>query len=75
LWLATSATYYTGGQTTLNGRLDADLQKNSRISLTASTPLARNQSLKFFWAKGASTSTGANFTTYSFSYQFLWFDK
>jgi hypothetical protein len=73
LWLAASATYYTGGQTTLNGHLNADPQKNSRISLTASVPLARQQSLKLFWAKGATTSIGANFNTYSLSYQLLWF--
>lgn len=75
LWLAASATYYTGGQTSLNGQPAADLQKNSRVSLTASVPIARRQSLKFFWARGATTSIGADFTTYSLSYQFLWFDR
>jgi hypothetical protein len=75
LWLAASYTYYTGGQTTLNGRLNADLQKNSRISLTGSVPIAKNQSLKLFWAKGASTRIGADFTTYSLTYQFAWFDR
>jgi len=75
LWLAASATYYTGGQATVNGRRNADLQKNARISLTASLPIARRESLKFFWAKGATPSLGANFNTYSLSYQFLWFDR
>ncbi len=75
LWLAASATYYTGGRTSLDGEPRADLQKNARISLTGSVPLGRRQSLKLFWAKGATTSIGANFTTYSVSYQFLWFDR
>lgn len=75
LWLAASGTYYTGGRTTINGVLNSDLQNNSRVSLTASVPLARNQSLKFFWARGATTSIGADFTTYSVSYQFVWFDR
>lgn len=75
LWLAASGTYYTGGKTTINGVLNSDLQNNSRVSLTASVPLARNQSLKFFWARGATTSIGADFTTYSVSYQFVWFDR
>ncbi len=75
LWLAASGTYYTGGRTTLNGVLNADLQKNARVSLTGSVPLTRRQSLKFFWARGATTSIGADFTTYSLSYQFFWFDR
>lgn len=75
LWLAASGTYYTGGKTTINGVLNSDLQNNSRVSLTASVPVARNQSLKFFWARGATTSIGADFTTYSVSYQFVWFDR
>lgn len=75
LWLAASGTYYTGGKTTINGVLNSDLQNNSRVSLTASVPVARNQSLKLFWARGATTSIGADFTTYSVSYQFVWFDR
>ena len=75
LWLAVSGTYYTGGDTTVNGQVSKDLQKNSRFSVTASVPIARQQSLKLFWAKGASTRIGSNFTTYSLSYQFAWFDK
>jgi hypothetical protein len=75
LWLAASATYYTGGETSLDGVPRADLQKNSRISLTGSIPLGRQQSLKLFWARGATTSIGADFTTYSITYQLLWFDR
>ncbi len=75
LWLAASATYYTGGETSLDGQHRADLQENVRVSLTGSVPLGRQQSLKLFWAKGATTRIGANFTTYSVSYQILWFDR
>jgi hypothetical protein len=75
LWLAVSGTYYTGGETSLDGQPRADLQENARISLTGSVPLGRRQSLKLFWAKGATTRVGADFTTYSVSYQILWFDR
>jgi hypothetical protein len=75
LWLAASATYYTGGQSSLDGVPRADLQKNTRVSLTGSVPLGRRQSLKLFWSKGATTSIGADFTTYAVTYQFLWFDR
>ena len=75
LWLAASATYYTGGETSLDGIPRLDLLKNSRVSLTGSVPLGRRQSIKLFWSKGATRSLGANFTTYSVSYQILWFDR
>ena len=75
LWLAASGTYYTGGQSTIDGVKSVDLEKNSRVSLTASVPIAQRQSLKFFFARGATTSIGADFTTYSVTYQILWFDR
>ncbi len=74
LWLAVSGTYYTGGVSSLDGRAGTDLQKNSRVSVTGSVPLAQRQSIKLFFARGATTSIGANFTTYSVAYQVLWFD-
>jgi hypothetical protein len=75
LWLAADYTYYTGGRTTIDGVLNADLQKNSRVGLTLAIPVTRNQSVKFAWSRGASTSIGSDFSTYSVGYQFLWFDS
>lgn len=75
LWVAIDGTYYMGGQTTVNGVLDPDRQANSRIGVTAAAPIARNQSLKFAWARGAGVRFGQNFTTYTLAYQLLWFDK
>jgi hypothetical protein len=75
LWLAASATYYTGGETSLDGQPRGDLFKNARVSLTGSVPLGRRQSIKLFWSRGATTSIGADFTIYSVSYQILWFDR
>ena len=40
LWLAADATYYTGGETSLNGAGQRDLLANSRYGLTLSVPLA-----------------------------------
>ena len=31
LWLSADATFYTGGRTTLDGAVKADLQRNSRV--------------------------------------------
>ncbi len=75
LWLAVSGTYYTGGETSLDGVPRLDLLKNSRVSVTGSVPLGRRQSLKLFYARGATRSIGANFTTYSVAYQILWLDR
>lgn len=74
LWLAVDYTYYTGGRTTVNGVIQEDLQKNSRVGVTLAIPIARNQSFKFAWSRGASTSIGSDFTTYSFGYQLFWLD-
>jgi hypothetical protein len=74
LWLAADYTYYTGGRTTVDGVINEDLQKNSRVGLTLAIPVTRNQSLKFAWSRGASTSIGSDFATYSVGYQFLWLD-
>ena len=75
LWVAADFTYYWGGRSTINGVLNSDLLKNSRVGLTASIPFTRRSSLKFAWSRGATTSIGADFSTYSVGYQFLWFDR
>lgn len=46
IWIATDATYYRGGQTTVSGRTNADLQSNVRIGVTFSLPLGARQSIK-----------------------------
>jgi len=73
LWLAGDATFYTGGQTTVDGVRKADLQRNSRFGLTLAVPVKRRSSLKVSWARGLITRVGGDFTTLSVGYQFLWF--
>ncbi len=75
LWVAADFTYYWGGRATVDGVASADLLANSRVGLTAAVPIARQQSVKFAWTKGATTRLGANFDTYAIAYQFLWFDR
>ena len=36
MWLAADANYFTGGQTTIGGKQNLDLQRNSRIGATFS---------------------------------------
>lgn len=74
LWIAADATYYQGGQTTLDGIAAANLQENTRVGLTLSIPVAQRQSVKLSWSEGASTRFGEDFTTYGLVWQYMWFD-
>lgn len=55
MWASVNATYFTGGQTIVNGVVNADRQKNSRIGATFSFPLHQRQSIKVAWGKGLTT--------------------
>jgi hypothetical protein len=70
LWLAADATYYTGGQSTLDGVQKDDRQSNTRVGFTASVPLSRAMALKASAAKGAAVRVGQNFTTLSVALQY-----
>jgi hypothetical protein len=72
MWIAVDANYYTGGRTTVDGKDNLDLQKNSRLGVTFSVPLDHRQSLKFAVSGGAYTSIGADFTAFVAGYQYLW---
>jgi len=73
LWLALDGTWYQGGQTTVDGVLNADRQQNTRIGATLALPLGRKQMIKLAWARGATVRVGQDFTTYGLTYQFRWF--
>src|SRR5262249_684365 len=60
MWLSCDGTYYTGGRTTLNGVLNDDLQRNSKVGVTFSLPVTRKHSLKVSWAKGLTALVGGN---------------
>jgi hypothetical protein len=73
MWLAGDATFYTGGRTTLDGRLNADAQRNSRLGATFSFPFGPKHSVKVLWAKGVTARFGGNLNTISVGYQYSWF--
>ena len=72
LVLSANANVYTGGRTTVNGRHNLDLQRNSRVGLTVVTPLSRGQALRAAISSGAYTTIGADFTSLSVSWQRAW---
>lgn len=70
MWVAADGIYYTGGRTTVDGVLKADLQQNVRVGLTFALPVQKSQSLKFQYARGAVVRVGGNFSTVSLTYQY-----
>ena len=75
LWLAADATYYTGGETSLNGIAKDDALASSRYGLTLSLPLVEGVSVKLAWSTGLTTRTGGNFDTVGLTLQYRWFDR
>jgi hypothetical protein len=73
MWLAADANFYTGGRTTVNGRQNVDLQRNSRVGATFSKGLTRRQAIRMSVSRGAYTTIGADFTSIAFGYNFAWF--
>ena len=74
LWAALNTTYYTGGQTIVGGRKEANRQENARIGATVSFPVTQGQSLLVSYSRGALTRFGGDFTTFAVSWRALWFD-
>jgi hypothetical protein len=72
IWLAISATYYTGGSTTINDVIRDDLQQNWRTGFTLALPVNRNHSIKLFGSRGISTRTGNNYDTAGIAWQYRW---
>jgi hypothetical protein len=72
MWLAADANYFTGGQTTIGGNRNLDLQRNSRVGATFSSALDRHQAIRMSVSRGAYTTIGADFTSVAFGYNYAW---
>ncbi len=72
MWLAADVNYFTGGRTTIGGRQNLDLQRNSRIGATFSSALTRQSAIRISVSRGAYTTIGANFTSIGVGYNFAW---
>jgi hypothetical protein len=75
LWLAGDVTYYTGGESSINGVDKHDTLANSRYGLTLSIPLADSVSVKLAWSTGLTSRGGADFDTVGLVLQYRWFDR
>ena len=72
MWLAGDANYFTGGRTTIGGKQNLDLQRNSRIGATFSTALSRGHAIRMSVSRGAYTTIGADFTSIAVGYNYAW---
>jgi Putative MetA-pathway of phenol degradation len=72
LLLSANSNFYFGGRTTVNGRSNLDLQRNSRVGVTVSRPMSRGRTLRVAASRGAYTTVGADFTSISAAFQWLW---
>ena len=73
MWLSGNTTFYSGGNTVINGIENNDRQKNARVGATFSYPLNQHQSMKIAWAKGVTTRIGGNLNTVLVYWQYAWF--
>lgn len=72
MWLAADANFYEGGRTTVGGKENLDLQKNSRIGATFSKGLGGGHAIRAAVSRGAYTTIGADFTSIAFAYNYAW---
>jgi hypothetical protein len=75
MWAAIDLTYYTGGQSSIDGVEMDDRQSNSRIGATMVFPVGKRHSVKLAFSKGAIIRSGADFTSGSIGWQTTFFGK
>jgi len=73
MWAAIDVTYYTGGQSSVNGFADPDDQNNVRAGATFNLPINKRHAIKFAYSTGAIIRFGADFSTISAAWQFVIF--
>lgn len=75
MWAALDMTFYTGGNSSIDGVPNKDRQSNSRIGATMVLPVGKRNSLKFAFSTGAIIRSGADFSTVSVGWQTTFFGK
>jgi len=75
LWIAADGTWYWGGSSRVNDGEPSIPVRNTRLGVTMSIPIAKSQSFKVAYSKGAIVRTGTNFTTIAIAWQMLWLSR
>ena len=68
-WIALDGTWFSGGQTDVDGVVSSDRQSNVRLGGTLSLPITQHQSLNLVYSTGTSTRRGSDFDTFSVTWQ------
>lgn len=71
-WASFDVTYFTGGQTTLDGAEKADLQKNWRLGGTYAFPVGARDSIKLYASSGVADRTGNSYDLLGIAWQRRW---
>ncbi len=74
MWLSTGATYYTGGEVSINGISTHTFLANSRYGFAFSAPIGHGLSAKLAWSRWLTGQEGSKFNTASVTLQYRWFD-
>lgn len=71
MWAALATTYFTGGQTTVNGVTNDDKQEGLRLGLTVAMPISRSQSIKLYANTGFSRGDN-DYNALGIAWQYRW---
>ncbi|QWE21443.1 transporter [Polynucleobacter sp. AP-Kolm-20A-A1] len=71
-WISADATYYTGGQSYLNGLPVSGPQENWRYGSTFSYPINKNNSVRLTASTGGYSRTNNSYDLYGISWQYRW---
>jgi hypothetical protein len=64
-----AGTWFGGGETRVDGVVNPDEQRNTRLGATLSLPIDKFQSVKVVYSTGATTRRGTDFDNFSVSWQ------
>lgn len=71
-WIAADANYYTGGQTTIDGRSNNNYLQNWRVGATLALPVNQNNSIRIAASQGVYAKVGSNFNVINALWQYRW---
>lgn len=71
IWVGAAATWFGGGETRVEGEVNPDEQRNTRLGGTVSIPVGTRQSVKVVYSTGSSTRRGTDFDSLSVNWQLV----
>jgi hypothetical protein len=69
IWVGVAGTWFGGGETRVDGVVNPDEQRNTRLGATLSLPIDKFQSVRVVYSTGATTRRGTDFDSVSVNWQ------